>query len=77
MLGGCIDGQGRTQTEASNSTNRAAFASASMTPLVRIDDGAGQHRSVGFKSLSDHGQAEPVESSEGGQIGTVEAGRRG
>ena len=56
---------------------RRALAAAAATPLIRFEDCAGQHRSVGFESLSDDGKAETVESSEGGQISAGEAGRRG
>lgn len=55
---------------------RYALAAAVVAPLVRLDDQAGRHRTVGFKSLPDDGEAQDVESSEGGQIRPAEAGRR-
>ncbi len=54
-----------------------ALAAAAVAPLVGFDDQARQHRTVGLESLPDHGQAEAIKSSEGGQISAGEAGRRG
>jgi len=50
---------------------RACFGSAAATPpgeLVSLDDPTGQHRTIRFKPLPDHLQAELVEAAERAQI---------
>ena len=54
-----------------------AFAPAIPAPAVGPDDPAHEDSAVRLESLPDHGQAETVESSEGGRIRPVEVGRRG
>jgi hypothetical protein len=51
---------------------RQALAAATATPLVRFDRTAGQHRPIRLQPLPDHFQAEFVQASEPGQVGTSE-----
>lgn len=44
------------------------LGAATPTPPVRLYDSTSQDRSIRFKSLSDHSQAETIKTSEGGQI---------
>jgi len=43
---------------------RYAFATTATAPLVRLDDPACQHRTVGPESLAGDGQAELIEPAE-------------
>jgi len=54
-----------------------ALAAAAATPPVGRDDPAGEDGSIRLEALPDHGQAESVESGEGGQVRAADAGRRG
>jgi len=54
-----------------------ALASAAPAPLVRIDDPAGQHRTVRFQPLSHGLQAELLQPAERGQVRAGEARIRG
>jgi hypothetical protein len=47
---------------------RRSFAAAAAAPLIRLDDPAGDHSTVGFESLPDGLQAELVESAERSQV---------
>jgi hypothetical protein len=47
---------------------RYAFATTATAPLVRLDDPARQHRTVGLDSLAGDGQAELIEPAEPGQV---------
>ena len=47
---------------------RDAFAAAPATPLVGIDDPAGQQGTAGLEALPDHQEPELVEAAERGQV---------
>jgi len=55
---------------------RDAFAAAAAAPLVRVDDSAGQHRTVGVESLAEDFQAELVQMAERSQVRTGEGSVR-
>jgi hypothetical protein len=59
-----------------NGVARSALAAATATPLVRIDDSACQHRTVGFESLAGDLEAELIETAELGQVGAGEGSVR-
>ena len=54
-----------------------ALAAATATPVIRLDDLAGQHRAVRLEALAGHGQAKLVQAAEGSQIGAGETGTSG
>jgi hypothetical protein len=54
---------------------RDALAAAGPAPLVRLEDSAGQERTVRFEALPSHDETEPVESAERGQVRAGEPGR--
>jgi len=47
---------------------RDALAAAAPTPLIGLEDAAGQHSAVGFESLPDDVEAELLEAAERGQV---------
>ena len=49
-----------------------ALAATATAPLVRLEDPAGEHRTVGCKPLAGHLKAELVETTERGQISARE-----
>jgi hypothetical protein len=55
---------------------RYAFATTATAPLVRLDDPARQHGTVGLDSLAGDGQAELIEPAEPGQVRAGEGSAR-
>jgi len=57
---------------AHHGTDRYALVATPTTPLIRLDDPAGEHRPAGLKPLPRHHQAELIDTAERGQVGTAE-----
>jgi hypothetical protein len=67
----------RVVTYREHCVTRRSFAAAAATPLVRLDDPAGEHRAVALESLPGGLEAEFVEPAERGQVRAGEAHGRG
>jgi hypothetical protein len=49
-----------------------ARAAASAAPVIRSHDAAGQHRTIGLESLTDHDEPELIHAGEGRQVRVLE-----
>ena len=48
--------------------SRGPVTTAPVTPVVRVEDSAGEHRTVGLEELTGDLQAKGVQAGEGGQV---------